>query len=101
MAAAATIATATTAHRRTHIIVGVLFAATACASKDREQAAHFFAVTFLAHDIIGVLVADKHFELRFAVRAIILVQWHKSYPPTRGKRIQDMDIVIGCWDNVK
>src|SRR5260370_881958 len=101
MAAAATVAAATTAHRSVHVIVGALFAAAASASKDGEQAAHLFAVAFLAHDIIGVLVADKQFELRFAVRAIILVQWHKSYPPTCGKRIQDKHIVIGCCDNVK
>ena len=96
MAAAAAVATAATAHRSVHIIVGAVFTAAGRAGKDGEQAAHFFAVTFLAHDIIGVLVADKQFELRFAVRAVILVQWHKSYPPTCGKRISDKHIVIGC-----
>ena len=62
MAAAAAIIAATTAHRRTHIIISAIFATNGGAGKDGKQAAHFFAVTFLAHDIIGVLVADKHLK---------------------------------------
>jgi hypothetical protein len=51
-------------------------------------------VTFHAYDIIGVLMANQQLKLGFAVRAVILVQWHRKLPPIGGKRFINIDIVL-------
>jgi len=46
--------------------------------EDGEQTTDFFTVAFCAYYIIGMLMADEKFKFGFAIRAAILVQWHRK-----------------------
>jgi hypothetical protein len=97
---AATVATAAAAPRRgVSVVIVVLSAAFATeGGEKRQQAAHFLAVALCADNIVRVLEADQHLKLGFAVRAIILVQWHKRYLQKCRKRCIIMHIVVaGKW----
>jgi len=48
-----------------------------------------------------MLMADQQFKLGFAVRAVILVQWHRKLPPIDGKRFIIIDIVLRSSNIVK
>jgi hypothetical protein len=49
--------------------------------EDREEAANVLAVTLHADDVISMLMAREKFKFRVAIRAVILVQWHRMLPP--------------------
>jgi hypothetical protein len=48
-----------------------------------------------------MLMTDQQFKLGFAVRAVILVQWHRKLPPIGGKRFIIIDIVLRSSNIVK
>jgi hypothetical protein len=58
-------------------------------------------VAFHTYNIIGMLMTDQQFKLGFAVRAVILVQWHRKLPPIGGKRFIIIDIVLRSSNIVK
>jgi hypothetical protein len=59
-------------------------------------------MAFHTDDIIRVFVTNEKLELRIAIGAIILVQWHKKYlQPIYGKRVVSTDIVVSGFDRVK
>jgi hypothetical protein len=73
--------TASSIGRGIKITVTAVFACLPGHSKEGKQATHMLTMTLHADYIISVLMADQEFKFRFAVRAIILVQWHRMYPP--------------------
>lgn len=77
MTTTGTIVTTTTATGGGQGIESIL-AITMGKREDGEQATDVVALTFHTHDIVGVFVMDKEFEFRFAVRAVVLVEWHKK-----------------------
>ena len=48
-----------------------------------------------------MLMTDQQFKLGFAVRAVILVQWHRKLPPIGGKRFIIIAIVLRSSNIVK
>jgi hypothetical protein len=99
--ATATAATTAISHWRWHLVVAGTLTGTAWGCENGEQAAHMLAVTFHADNIVGVLVTDQHFKFRFAIRAVVLVQWHGTLPPMGAKHFMITGIVLFVFTNVK
>jgi hypothetical protein len=80
-AASASAATTPAVGRRIKVLIATIFANLPGQREDRQKTANMFTVTFGTDHVVGVLVTDKQFKFGFAVRAIVLVQWHKKLPP--------------------
>jgi hypothetical protein len=86
MATAAALSAAAAPHRGHGIIERAIIATATGKRECREQATHLLTTALHTDHIIGVLMTNEEFKFGFAVRAIVLVQWHRKLPPVRGKR---------------
>jgi hypothetical protein len=76
--AAAPITTGTTTSRRCGIVIQAICIATTREGEGREQTPYMFAMTPGTDYVISMLMIYNKFEFGFAVRAIVLVQWHNE-----------------------
>jgi hypothetical protein len=101
VATAASAAATAIAHGGRHLVVISALTSTSWGREDGEQAVDFFAATLHADNIVSVLVADQHFKFRFAIWAVVLVQWHGTLPPMDKKHFVIISIVLFVSANVK
>ncbi len=58
-------------------------------------------MAFHTYDIIGMLVANEQFKFSSAIRAVVLVQGHRRFPPMNGNCFVITNIVVPGLDYVK
>ena len=58
-------------------------------------------MAFHTYDIVGMLVANEQFKFSSAIRAVVLVQGHRRFPPMNGKCFVIIIIVVPGLDYVK
>jgi hypothetical protein len=58
-------------------------------------------MAFHTYDIVGMLVANEQFKFSSAIRAVVLVQGHRRFPPMNGNCFVITNIVVPGLDYVK
>ena len=58
-------------------------------------------MAFHTYNIVGVLMANEQFKFSSAIRAVVLVQGHRRFPPMNGKCFVITNIVVPYLDYVK
>ena len=58
-------------------------------------------MAFHTYDIVGMLVANEQFKFSSAIRAVVLVQGHRRFPPMNGNCFVIIIIVVPGLDYVK